>query len=656
MRCSKDIYYEKPESKSNVSECEEIIKQDNFLRILFNIEQLLLRTKKESEFLQQICNTLIAIKEYKLVWIGIIEEKSHNIIPVAQSGFGKDYRLSVKVAWDDLKNSGSLIVQAIKTGKPSVMRDIGNDPIYELWRKEGLKKGRLSSTVLPFFYKRKIIGILNVYSEKKDSFGDEEVRFLTKVTDNIAIGIRILRAENKLKEGVKRYEGMYERYREVCESLPEIIFEIDLDGNITFCNTKAFFDNFGYTKEDTDEGLNISQLLISEDQMKFKKNIGRLLDEKKVGLVEYTAISKDGNRFPIIMSMTAVTSKEGQVIGLRGTILDITERKEIERKLKESEELYQSIFYNTGTAKVTIEEDTTISLANSAFEKLSGYSKEEIEGKKSWTEFVARDDLMRLMKCRYLRKIDPNATPRNYELKFIDRQDNVKDIFVTLSRIPRTEKFVVAILDITERKKMEEDLKQSYAKLQELLDGTITIMETISETKDPYISGHQKRVAKLATDIAEEMKLPKDKIEAIDIAARIHDLGKINIPASILAKTGKLTDIEFSMIRTHPKLSYNILKKVKFSYPIAEIVHQHHERLDGSGYPKGLKGKDIRLEAKILAVADVVEAMCSHRPYRAALGVNKALEEVKKNSGILYDPDVVNACLKVFREGGLKFN
>ena len=167
--------------------------------------------------------------------------------------------------------------------------------------------------------------------------------------------------------------------------------------------------------------------------------------------------------------------------------------------------------------------------------------------------------------------------------------------------------------------------------------------------------GHQRRVCQLSISIAQEMTLPEDQIEGIRIASLIHDIGKIGLPTEILSKPTKLSDIEFSLIKEHSQIGYNILKSIDFSYPVAEIILQHHERLNGSGYPDHLKGDKILLEGKIIALADVVEAMSSHRPYRPALGIDKALEEIFQNRGILYDPKVVEACLKLFREKGFKF-
>jgi len=175
------------------------------------------------------------------------------------------------------------------------------------------------------------------------------------------------------------------------------------------------------------------------------------------------------------------------------------------------------------------------------------------------------------------------------------------------------------------------------------------------ELRDPYTAGHQQRVADLASAIAVKMKLEDTRISQLKMAAVIHDIGKMYVPSDILSKPGRLSDVEFGLIRTHAQGGYDIVKSMDFPCNVAKTVLQHHERLDGSGYPNHLKGEDTLLEAKILAVADVIEAMASHRPYRSSLGIDKALEEISRNKGKLYDPDVVDTCLELFNRDKFEF-
>jgi PAS domain S-box-containing protein len=209
--------------------------------------------------------------------------------------------------------------------------------------------------------------------------------------------------------------------------------------------------------------------------------------------------------------------------------------------------------------------------------------------------------------------------------------------------------------DITYRLQIEEEREDSLKKVQQTLDGTVTALASLSEKRDPYTAGHQQRVAQLACAIAHELKLPSNIIEGLKVIGSLHDIGKMTIPAELLCKPHQLNEYEFNIIKVHPKNAYDILKDIEFPWPVAQAVFQHHERLDGSGYPLGTSGKDIILEARILAVADVTEAITSHRPYRPALGLEKALEEISKNSGLLYDQDIVAACLALFKNRSFDF-
>jgi len=208
---------------------------------------------------------------------------------------------------------------------------------------------------------------------------------------------------------------------------------------------------------------------------------------------------------------------------------------------------------------------------------------------------------------------------------------------------------VVVIRDVTKQ-------KDAMEKLEKTLQGAVRALSATIEKRDPYTAGHQRRVAELACAICKEIDLSEDEITGIRIAGEIHDIGKIAIPSELLTNPRKLSDVEFNMIKAHTEVGYDILKSIEFPWPIAEIVLQHHERLDGSGYPRGLSGSEILPEARIIAVADVVEAMASHRPYRSSLGINVALEEILKNSGVLYDSEMVEVCLRLFKEKRFEFD
>ncbi len=348
--------------------------------------------------------------------------------------------------------------------------------------------------------------------------------------------------------------------------------------------------------------------------------------------------------------------EKGKIIGTIGITRDITERKQAEENVKNAKDELQIIldsapaiiFYKNTEGKIIRANKALADLLRLPVRDIIGKTAEEIFPKEQ-AEKMRKDDREIIISGKPKRDIiQPHPTP-----------DGLR--FLISDKIPYRDKkgkitgVIVLAKDITVQRKSEQELQQTFQKLKKTMDAAIDTMSRIIEAKDPYTSGHQHRVCQLAIRIAQEMKLPEDKIKGIRIASLIHDIGKIGLPSEILSKPTKLADIEFSLIKEHSQIGYDILKSIDFSYPVAQIVLQHHERLNGSGYPNNLRGNKIILEARILGVADVVEAMSSFRPYRPALGIDKALEEISKNKGILYDPEVVDACLKLFKEKEFKF-
>lgn len=360
-----------------------------------DINEVLLRVKNEKELFQKICDLLKSVPYVRFAWIGLVQPDSFEVKPAAWAGHEDGYFSIIKATWDDSPYGQGPLGMAIKTGKPGIVEDIENDPIFSPWRQPAHLRGYASCVALPLVYDHTTLGSLNVYAGKKNAFQAEEVEFLQQVSGDIAVGIRALR--------------------------------------------------------------------------------------------------------------------------------------------------------------------------------------------------------------------------------------------------------------------LEQELVQSLIKFQIMMIQTVEAIATLAEMRDPYTAGHQRNVTRLACALALKIGLADNRIEGIRVAGFLHDIGKIVVPVEILNKPGKLSQYEFNLIKTHSQAGHDILQKIDFPWPVAEIVLQHHERLNGSGYPRGLAGSDILLEAKILAVADVMEAMAAHRPYRPSLGVDKALEEISRNQGILYDFQVVEACVGLFTKSGFHF-
>ncbi|MCD6310407.1 MAG: PAS domain S-box protein [Candidatus Eremiobacteraeota bacterium] len=326
-----------------------------------------------------------------------------------------------------------------------------------------------------------------------------------------------------------------------------------------------------------------------------------------------------------------------------------------EENLKISEEKHRNLLENMPDVVFAIDFKGNFTFVSPVVEGMLGYSVEESLKKNVFD--LLPNEYHSMVKEKLARRLRGEEN-LPYELEIFKSDMGRIWVQVLTSPIRDSRGRLIGIQgiarDITARKKAEEELQESYKKLKGMFEQMVTTLAMTLEKRDPYTAGHQQRVADISCAMAEAMGLSDEKIEGIRMAGIIHDLGKIYVPAEILNKPGRLTDLEFGIIKTHPRAGYEIVKPVKFPWPVADVILQHHERVNGSGYPGGLNGDEILQEAKIIAVADVVEAMVSHRPYRPALSIEEALKEILEKRGILYDPDAVDACILVFAEKGFR--
>lgn len=339
----------------------------------------------------------------------------------------------------------------------------------------------------------------------------------------------------------------------------------------------------------------------------------------------------------------------------KARILD--EKKSTEDRLKESLQNLQAV------VNTALDMTGKVFLWNPAAERIYGWTEAEALGRMLPTLPEGDAETYRLFLADFARE-GGTRTWTGPRRKKSGELIQAKIHAALLRREASGEPYgIMAVIeDETERiaaeaalKSSREELSRSLEEIRRSWEQTIAVMAGLVELRDPYTAGHQRGVALLATAIARKMKLEEDRVRGVYLAATIHDVGKINVPAEILSKPGRLSDLEVNLVRTHPQAGWEALKDIDVPWPLAEIVYQHHERMDGTGYPRGLVGTEILLESRIIAVADVVEAMSNHRPYRAAFGVESALEEIRSGSGRLYDPEVATACCEVFEEEGFSF-
>jgi len=316
---------------------------------------------------------------------------------------------------------------------------------------------------------------------------------------------------------------------------------------------------------------------------------------------------------------------------------------------------FEQLFENAPEGIILADNSGRVIHANKEFLKLFGYTAAEIEGKYV-DEIVTSDDL----KNEAVNITRKAAEGIKTAIETVRRRKDGTTIQVSILASPIVAQgdqiAVYAIYrDITQRKHAVDELQRSYEQTQKILTATIDTLARAAEKRDPYTAGHQQRVAQLARAIAATMRYPKNSVDGLYLAGVVHDIGKIHIPAEILTKPTTLTELELNIMKTHSQVGYDILKDIEFPWPIATIILQHHERINGSGYPLEIRGDAILKESRIIAVADVVEAMSSHRPYRPARSMKSTLEHLQKNRSILYDPQVVDVCLTLFRNNMFKF-
>jgi len=413
---------------------------------------------------------------------------------------------------------------------------------------------------------------------------------------------------------------------------------------------KALAEMLGYNPRELIEHFSPLDVIHPGDRALVEEKMRERL-EGKVEATRYVVrgIRKDGEIVcgEVFGRLIAFRGKPA----LCGTVVDITEKLKLIESLRERENLWRAILDAAPDAIITVNPNAEIIGWSKGAEKVFGYKAEEVQGKR--LEIIMPPPLREKFAAEFHLALKTKQYKHVGHLKEVPCMRKSGDEFpaeISLSMWETKEgpHFVGIVRDITER-------KEALWRWQNLLQELVRALSTALQVRDPYTGRHQLRVAELCKAIAEEMGLPRDRIEGIYIGALLHDIGKLAVPAEILSKPAKLNPTERSLVERHTTVGYEILRKVHFPWPVAEMALQHHERLDGSGYPKGIRGDRIILEARILAVADVVEAMCSHRPYRIAKGVDAALEEIERGKGTLYDPQVVDACSRLFREKGFRF-
>jgi len=580
-----------------------------------------------------------------------------------------------------------LTATVARRGEPVVINEARSHPLF----KDQMEHEKAMEAIAGFPLKRadRVLGVFNVAFVQPHTFDEDELRVLTLLADQAAIAIENARLYQETDRRLRESMTLQEVSRLVNSSLePTQVFQTVVQRVAT---------SFDYSM--------VSIYITEGEGLRLGAQVGYdptgvinfiPFDEGVIGRVARTGegeliavVTQDADFLaaaPGVVSEVAVPiEKDHQVLGvlnveskasepLTTADLDLISSmghqvsvamqnaqlyQDVQRELAEREraqEAYRAVVDHSLQGLVIVQ-DFRVLFANQAFAEISGYSVEELLSlsPKDVRALVHPED-QELVWGRFRDRTEGRLVPPHYEYRGVTKDGLVVwlEMFANPIEYRGRPAVQAAIVDITERKRAEEELEQSLLQLRRTLEGTVNALAALAEARDPYTAGHQQRVAHLACAIADELGLSEQEIRGIHMAGLVHDIGKIHVPAEILSKPTALTEIEMQMIETHPVTAYDILKSVEFPWPVAQIVLEHHERMDGSGYPRGLPGAELLLEARILAVADVVEAMASDRPYRPAHGIDKALEEISRHRATQYDAEAVDACLRLFRDKGFQ--
>jgi PAS domain S-box-containing protein/putative nucleotidyltransferase with HDIG domain len=621
---------------------------------LSHSNQALVHCVNEAELFQTICRDVVQSGGMTMSWIGLLDKASQRVNPIASYGDGLAYLDGIEISLnDDEPAGGGPVGSAIREGRPFWIQDFQNDPLTAPWHESGVRFGWGAQASLPLYRNGVAVGAFTLYSTEVNAFDEATRKLLIEIATDIsfALDLFVHEAEHKLTGDMLRKSE--ELYCQIIQTSMDGFWVCDTKGRIMDVND-AYCQLIGYGRE---ELLNmcIQDVEAKESPEETAQHLQEIMTK---GHARFETIHrrKDGNLLTVEISGVYRSSEEGGYFSC--FLRDITESRQVKKQLLESEARYKRIADGLTDYQFTVHVENgraVNTLHSKGCATVTGYTPEDFATDPYlWIQIVAPEDRDRIRE--HVRQIlaGNNINPVEYRIIRKDGKTRwVCDTTILFKDASGSlQSYDGVIKDITERKTAEAQAQHYITQLESAFMRTVGVATTLIEMRDPYTAGHERRVADLAAAIGRELGWDARRVEGLWVAGQLHDIGKISTPAEILAKPGEITAAEFMLIKEHSKAGYDALKDIEFPWPVAEVAYQHHERMDGSGYPRGLKGDDILLEARIMSVADVVEAMASHRPYRPGHGINKALAEIERGSGSVYDTTVAGACLRLFRKKG----
>jgi PAS domain S-box-containing protein len=579
--------------------------------MLSQSSQLLVKATSRQELFERLCYIAVAVGGVRIASISLLDA-NREMQPVAHAG-----------------------------ATPGVARHNGNLPIEEV--RAALERGELDSCLsIPVRRGRDLIGCFELYSDEPDFFGAREVDTLHAMIDDLAFGL-----DNLLRVAT------LEVATNIVESSSVVLYRVDEITQMRLTFVTENVRQWGYSATSLLSGLvRFEQIAHPDDLPRLNDNLERYIGERREQYTEVFRILTADKTPRWVEDKTIVRyTPDGKFLYLQGALTDITDSYRMQLALHDSETRYRTMVDNSPDL-LFINTGGLISFVNpSGVRMLGAKNADELVGKPVFS--IIRPDHHALVRERIrIAKGQPGIKLPTAIIPFCGVDGSTLAVEVTATSFLSDGNLDILVFghDVSFRERANATIQDYVQKLEKAMIATTAAVSQMVELRDPYTAGHERRVGIMAADIAREMGLDENVQRGLQIAGALHDVGKITVPSEILTKPGRLTSVEYELVKQHAEQGYLVLSQVEFPWPIADVAYQHHERIDGSGYPRGLKGDAIALEARIVAVANVVESVSSHRPYRPARGIAVALDEIEKGRGTLYDTAVADACLRLFRE------
>jgi PAS domain S-box-containing protein len=627
-------------------------RQSQFIAALSQYNKAIAHCTSADELFPQVCQLAVQVGGMKMAWIGMVNAASLTVRPVADFGDDTGYlrEIDVSIAADTPFGCGPTGI-AIRENRPYWCQDFLHDATTAPWREHGKRASWGASAALPLHRNGAVVGAFSLYCGELNAFDESARDLLQEMAAGVSFALDNFARESLRKQGERALGESLTLLQTIVDTIPMRVFWKDRDLRFLGCNP-AFARDAGMHEPNDVIGKDDYQMGWAAQADRYRADDESVMESgvAKLSFDEPQA-TPEGRTIWLRTSKVPLRDSDNETIGLLGIYEDITERKLEQLALRTAAEQFRGLAEQV-VVGIFIIQDGKYIFVNRYLATIAGLgSIDEMIGTDTlrWVTESDRtavaEDLRRLLE----------GEAQSMAMQFgVRRTDGVIiAVEANAARVTHDGRPAVIglIRDISARRESEKRNASYVEEVRAAFMGAVGVATSISEMRDPYTAGHERRVADLAVAIGAEMGLHQQQLDGLRVAGCLHDIGKIAIPTEILSMPRKLTANEYRLVQGHARAGYDVLKGVAFPWPVALVALQHHERIDGSGYPQGLKGEAILLEARIMAVADVVEAMSSHRPYRPGMGIEVALAEIVRGRGTAYDANATDACLRLFREG-----